>query len=221
MQTHFQQHKRTGYRLNQRGLAEGLFSQGFLRQQKGFVGPIGDDIPSLIPLTVALLVFFGAFGFAFNSFEEKKAEFDQRLILLSVGKTLKGDNLLDNYQKWKDACESIEVTRYKFKAVVFLVSTKPDATFYNYEFFHDWQEGPTVPGDDYTRTDDLRVYNFNNTDQPLVCDNEGVHDGMGGTEEIFSSKALAQKTLRINFPVALAKDTVFRPAILAVMVWKS
>ncbi len=219
MQTHFRQHKRTGFRLNQRGLAEGLFSQGFLRQQKGFVGPIGDDIPSLIPLTVALLVFFGAFGFAFNSFEEKKAEFDQRLMLLSIGKTLKGDNLLDNYQKWKDACNSIEVTRYKFKAVVFLVSTKPDATFYNYEFFHDWQDDTSFVSEPcYSCTGDKRVYKMKDSggsEQFLVCDN------LSNLEPINSSKALSQKTLRINFPVALGKDDVFRPAILAVMVWKT
>lgn len=211
MQIHFQQHKRTGCRLNQRG----------------FVGPIGDDIPSLIPLTVALLVFFGAFGFAFNSFEEKKAEFDQRLLLLSIGKTLKGDNLLDSYEKWKDACEGLEVTRYKFKAVVFLVSTKPDASFYNYEFFHDWQDDTSFFSEPcYTCTGDKRVYKMKDSggsEQFLVCDNEGPHEGitdLSTLEEINSSKALAQKTLRINFPVALAIEDIFRPAILAVMVWK-
>jgi hypothetical protein len=212
--------RKTGCRLNQRGLAEGFFSQGFLRQQKGFVGPIGDDIPSLIPLTIALLIFFSAFAFAFNSYEEKKAEFDQRLLLLSIGKTLKGDNLLDSYQKWSDACNNLEVTRYKFRAVVFLVSTKPNAEFHNYEFFSDWQESyndnPSSgynASDPYTWIDDDRIYNFNASDQLLRCENTD--------EEITSSKALAQKTLRISFPVAVSKEDVFRPAILTVMVWNT
>lgn len=196
----------------------------FWQNQKGFVGPIGDDLPSLIPLTIALLIFFGGFAFAFNSFEEKKAEFDQRLLLLNIGKILKGDNLLDNFQKWKDACQGLEVTRYQFRAVVFLVSTEPNAAFYNYEFFNDWQEPPG--SEPYSGTDDSRIYNFNGTNQLLYCDNEGAHEGisdLSSLEKIYSSKALAQKTLRISFPVAVAvaKDDSFRPAILTVMVWKT
>lgn len=200
--------------------------------QRGFVGPIGDDLPSLIPLTVALLVFFGAFGFAFNHFEGKKQDFDQRLLVLSIGKTLKGDSLIDSYEKWQSACNSIEVNRYKFRTVVFLVSAKPDAIFYNYDFFKDrqdqWKNSPSYnPNDQFTWIDNDRIFQISDSQQNpkrLICDNLGSTGNPNDpVEDIFSSKALTQKTLRVNFPVAVAdgpERAIFRPAILSVMVWK-
>ena len=57
--------------------------------QRGFIGSIGDDIPSLIPLTFALVIFFAAFAFAFNAFDQKQNDFDQKFALLRIGQTLK------------------------------------------------------------------------------------------------------------------------------------
>lgn len=200
------------------------------KNQKGFIGPIGDDLPSLIPLTVALLIFFAAFGFAFTHLEEKKMSFDQRLLLLSVGKTLKRDGLIDSFEKWETACNSLEVTRYKFRAVVFSISTNPGATFHNYEFFSDWQK-PAVPGELFSGTNNDRVFamTVNGTKKLLACDNFSESpfpfDSPSQLDEIFSSKGLAQNTLRVNFPIAVLDEDsnphpVIRPAILAVMVWQ-
>ena len=191
--------------------------------QKGFIGPIGDDLPSLIPLTVALLIFFGAFGFAFNHFEEKKLEFDQRLLLLSIGKTLKGDSLIDHYKKWELGCNSIEVSRYRFRAVVFLISTKTDAKFYNYEFFSDWQAGPQN-NEPFSATNNTRIFLMQTptgNPKPLVCENTGVAESVDDLEALSSAKGLSQNGLRVNFPVAVADSDAFKPAILSVMVWRN
>lgn len=188
--------------------------------QRGFIGPIGDDLPSLIPLTIALMIFFAAFGFAFNEYEQRQSTFDQRLLLLAVGKTLKGDALIDTFDKWRAACNSLEVNRYKFRAVVFEISTEKDAAFFAYEFFADQQ---THDGGSFSDTSDERIFVMSPTER-LVCDNfneTDVFNPANPLDEIDSSAALRQQTLRINFPVAIQKDHVNYPGILSVMVWRA
>lgn len=192
---------------------------------RGFVGPIGDDLPSLIPLTVALLVFFAGFGFAFNHFEEKKTDFNQRLLLLGIGKTLKGDGLLDNFDKWKKNCESLSVLRYSFRAVVFKVPTKDQTPFCNYEFFSDLQSNPPNEcngADEFTTIDDTRILELQDaagTPRLLACQDTGIVLNVTGLDSISSSQALAKKPLRINFPLVVSESGALRPAILSVMVW--
>ena len=50
-----------------------------LGKQKGFLGPIGDDLPSLIPLVTALILFFGAYGVIYRGFNEKNADIEFKL----------------------------------------------------------------------------------------------------------------------------------------------
>lgn len=193
--------------------------------QKGFVGPIGDDLPSLIPLTVALLVFFAGFGFAFNHFEEKKSDFNQRLLLLGIGKTLKSDGLLDSFDKWKQNCESLSVLRYSFRAVVFKVPTSSQTPFCNYEFFSDLQANPPSECNgtsEFTTIDDqriLQIQDLSGTSRFLACQDSGTISSFSELEPISSSQALAKKPLRINFPVVVSEENALRPAILSVMVW--
>ena len=52
-----------------------------LKSRKGFIGPIGDDLPSIIPLVFALIVFFSGFYLTMNVFESKQNDFDSDLAL--------------------------------------------------------------------------------------------------------------------------------------------
>ena len=48
--------------------------------QKGFLGPIGDDLPSLIPIIFGLVIFFAVFNTGFQAFQNKSRDFDVVLI---------------------------------------------------------------------------------------------------------------------------------------------
>ncbi len=185
--------------------------------EKGFIGPIGDDLPSLIPLTFALVVFFAAFAFAFNTFDQKKTDFDQKFALLRLGKTLKSDNLIDEYAEWKNACDSLELQGFRFFAVVFVVNTDPDQPFLDYQFFDlAYNRGNnseivfrfvgTGAGEN------RRTAMQNRTGRSLICPDPAP-------EPLRFSDAGALKPLRINFPVAVNDAGVIRPANLAVMIW--
>ncbi len=53
-------------------------------EQRGFLGPIGDDLPSLIPLVFALIIFFSVFTQTFNTFDRRNAVFNENLNIVKV-----------------------------------------------------------------------------------------------------------------------------------------
>ncbi len=40
--------------------------------KKGFIGPLGDDLPSLIAIMLALTLFFSGLTFSMNVFDQKR-----------------------------------------------------------------------------------------------------------------------------------------------------
>jgi len=59
--------------------------------KKGFIGSIGDDLPSLIPLFFALMIFFAALAFAFTTISEKNATINTYIDSLTIAKTALSD----------------------------------------------------------------------------------------------------------------------------------
>ncbi len=88
---------------------------------RGFIGAIGDDLPSLIPLVVSLLLFFSVFALALNTYNYKNLEFKKQLTVISVAKQIKQDSLLLNVQHFLDNCDDAKKTPlpYNFFAGVF------------------------------------------------------------------------------------------------------
>ncbi|MFH0973372.1 MAG: hypothetical protein V1817_01115 [Candidatus Micrarchaeota archaeon] len=52
--------------------------------RRGFVGPLGDDIPSIFPIVAGVLLFFGTIAFAGNLSAEKNAYLDIRKAAVSL-----------------------------------------------------------------------------------------------------------------------------------------
>jgi hypothetical protein len=100
------------------------------KRASGFLGPIGDDLPSLIPLLFALMMFFYVFTFTWNAFDEKGTAFNDALAALSVANTLKGNNYLRGLETFNERCsEAQSVRRVKFLAGLLPLSTGPDPSF--------------------------------------------------------------------------------------------
>jgi len=87
--------------------------------EKGFLGPIGDDLPSLIPLLFALVIFFSTFTFAFNVWSERNREFDWDVAVLGVSSTMKSDSYISGVEEWESLCEKVQSTKgIKFYALL-------------------------------------------------------------------------------------------------------
>ncbi len=83
---------------------------------KGFLGPIGDDLPSLIPLIFALIVFFSVFYSANQAFDRKTSVFEDDITLMQIGNSLRSTGFISGYPHFSDLCNSLNVRRVKFVA---------------------------------------------------------------------------------------------------------
>ncbi|MFH0714828.1 MAG: hypothetical protein V1847_03185 [Candidatus Diapherotrites archaeon] len=92
----------------------GLF--GKARGKTGFIGPIGDDLPSLIPLVFALVVFFAAFQSALSTFDSKNASFADDLDALKVARILRGSGYWVSQPEFAKACDIVNVRAIRFEA---------------------------------------------------------------------------------------------------------
>ncbi|MAG22340.1 MAG: hypothetical protein CL943_03505 [Candidatus Diapherotrites archaeon] len=171
-----------------------------MRTKKGFLGPIGDDLPSLIPLVFALTIFFYIFTFTWNTFDEKNRSFDNDISILRVSSILKGNSYIPNYSTFVERCnEANSVKRISFKAGLLPLYVRRDNSFEGIDieeldFFSDPETGDT--------------YVCSNTDEEPVL----------GTHEI----------LVRFFPVALERDYrdedgrhfFVKPMLLVVIAWQ-
>jgi hypothetical protein len=90
---------------------------------KGFIGAIGDDLPSLIPIVFALLLFFTVFSATLNNYETKNEEFNQKVKMISISREIKGDSLILSLDQFKGKCNDVrsEKIPYNFAVGIYLV----------------------------------------------------------------------------------------------------
>ncbi len=169
-------------------------------KKSGFIGPIGDDLPSLIPLVFALMMFFYVFTFTWNAFDEKGRSFQDSIDALKIGDSLKGNNYLSGFGAFDSRCEEAKIyKRIKFTAGLVPLSTGP---------------GQTFPG---LNLDTLEQDFFESNGQKFVCSNTGQNERP--TNESIN-------LIIRSFPVALefqnSQTGLFyvRPMLLVVVTWR-
>ncbi|MBN2067563.1 MAG: hypothetical protein JW744_03790 [Candidatus Diapherotrites archaeon] len=97
---------------------------------KGFLGPIGDDLPSLIPLIFALTIFFYAFTSTWNVFDQRDTSFDSDIAVLRISYALKGDNYIASDTEFHSMCETAKgVSGMWFFSGLLELSTGPESRF--------------------------------------------------------------------------------------------
>lgn len=84
--------------------------------KKGFIGPIGDDMPSLIPILFSLVIFFTTFTATFNVFEQGNTRFDRTIKMLKISNELRGDKYINDVKEFRSLCEGVTVRGVNFKA---------------------------------------------------------------------------------------------------------
>jgi hypothetical protein len=89
--------------------------------KKGFIGAIGDDLPSLIPIIVALLLFFTIFTLTLNTYTTKNVTLRKNMSLMSISRELKGDSLLLDVNQFLMRCDNTRLNthEYNFRVAVY------------------------------------------------------------------------------------------------------
>lgn len=173
---------------------------------RGYLGPIGDDIPSLIPIIVGLITFFAAFTFTLNEFNQRSNSFSADRDTLVIANSLKGDSYLSTFSEFDIACKGLRVRGLNYAAAIV------EAQAWN-QVLLDAQNNPDAP-----------LLSFV-ADHPFVLQGNRM-ECAAGLELPLNSSELAtvlqdRPFVVLQFPVALEISTAVVPGTLVVITWKA
>ena len=169
--------------------------------QKGFLGPIGDDLPSLIPLLFSLVMFFSTFTYAFNSFELRNNAFSNDLSVLKISAIIKSNGYIENYGTYSKRCLTIGPAGINYySAVTNALTAKNQFLLEN-----------SISLEDYKGIDLENLKPFKLGGSLLECKNADISEmpnffGVGTIVKIF--------------PIAVEDNKVVKPMHLVVVAWK-
>jgi len=82
--------------------------------KRGFIGPIGDDLPSLIPLLFGLVMFFSAFTTTFNSFDRNNVIFKDDITVMKISRVMQSNSYIYSYENFEELCSGVGIVNLNF-----------------------------------------------------------------------------------------------------------
>ncbi len=171
-----------------------------IESKKGFIGAIGDDLPSLTPIFIGLMIFFAVFLNVFNDYNTKNKMYGLNQEAIEISMQLKSDPVIISYDHFIKKCDKINSTK---KWMAFLVDLPLNTEDYQYltldRFISDRSDYLLFTEDD-TGHKNYFICNENNLDY------------------------LKDKSIRkIDFlyPITVQRDSgVTTPARLYILIWE-
>jgi hypothetical protein len=204
---------------------KGVFFKKIFFPCRGFIGAIGDDLPSLIPIVFALLLFFTVFSATLNNYETKNEILNEKINLISISRQLKGDSLLLSLSQFKTRCDRIRVQQspYNFMVGVYLI--KGNSTGDELSKIINCESDP---GESFNEGDLLVDSEYAGCESSVVGPGADPKCRYFCDYTKFGSKAFScsQKNYIVRFyPVAvqtkiIGNHSVIAPAIMAMVVWE-
>lgn len=176
---------------------------------KGYLGPIGDDIPSLIPILVGLVTFFAAFTFTLNEYNARTASFNADRDTLVIANALKGDSYIATFPEFDSACKGLRVRGLNYAAGIVESSS--------WEAIADEAEDSGL-----SRLAEMTDHIYSMEGKPLSCAagipplEEGVDEHTDALVEVLESRPFVV----LAFPLALQVQYAVVPSTLVVITWK-
>ncbi|HNV01273.1 MAG TPA: hypothetical protein PKK60_02480 [archaeon] len=96
--------------------------------KKGFIGPIGDDLPSLIPIVMSLLLFFTIFAVTLNTYNTKNNSISKQTMMISSSRELKGDSIILGIDSFNDRCDKLKLKNYPYNFMAVIYPTAGQTT---------------------------------------------------------------------------------------------
>ncbi|NYZ77901.1 hypothetical protein H0N96_00685, partial [Candidatus Micrarchaeota archaeon] len=75
------------------------------RRRKGFVGPLGDDIPSIFPIVAGVLLFIGTLVYAFGLVQEKNQYLEIRRAGMTLSYIMTEKGVMPTEAEFKAKCD--------------------------------------------------------------------------------------------------------------------
>ncbi len=169
--------------------------------EKGFIGPIGDDIPSLIPLLVGLVIFFSTFTVTFNAFEEKNAVFDYDLSVMNIARVLQSNSYVTGYEEFEQHCREIGVVNINYVALI----------------TSDWSSGSMGSAGTVF---DLSVFEDSLGDKFVCSNNKDATSDEFVSDFIDVEEAGERMVVSRIFPIVVEDEKIVKPMHIVVIAWK-
>ncbi|VVB74805.1 Uncharacterised protein [uncultured archaeon] len=94
--------------------------------RRGFIGPIGDDLPSLVPLVISLLLFFSIFTLTLNTYNTKNFFINKQIEMTSAAREIKGDSLILNMDQFMKKCRTVSGKNFPYNFMVGIYGADSD-----------------------------------------------------------------------------------------------
>lgn len=176
-----------------------------MKNEKGFLGPIGDDLPSLIPLILSLVIFFSAFTYAFNVFNYKSEAFRYDLDTMNIVRVMRASGYITGPENFQQLCNSVTVTDLRY--VVGITDQVTNG------YFEDPENETT--GINLFEIEDKPFFTLGSEDEyfEYVCPNEDARKSL--TDEVILNSQILVKIM----PIVVEHNRTAKPMHLVVVTW--
>jgi hypothetical protein len=181
---------------------------------RGFLGPIGDDLPSLVPLLLALVIFFSTFTFAWTVYSDRNKNFENDLEVLNISRILKSGGYVTSYEDFEQKCDSISLVGLKFRAGITNALTARR---------HFMQNNLSLNPDDsdnllqYKGIDifEQNLFYENSAGDLFQCSNVSSSQFLSSPSDNFGNPIIVK-----IYPLVLEDNSTVKPMHLVVIAWE-
>jgi hypothetical protein len=175
----------------------------FKNKSKGFIGAIGDDLPSLIPIFIGLIIFFSVFLSTYNVYKDKTNLYSLEQEAVTISLTLKEEPIISNYNIFQHQCNLVN-TNKKWTAFV----TDLDLNSDNQKSINTNHIEDSIVTFEDEDGDDKNIFICNNLYKEIILDSEN---------NFFQTQ---NKKIVYLFPITLQENTFAKVKKLYIIVWE-
>lgn len=168
--------------------------------KKGYIGAIGDDLPSLIPIFLGITIFFAVFLSTYNVYRNNTDLYSLRNDAINIAGVMKEEPLIADQNQFNKSCVRIK-TKYNWNAFI----TPFDLNSDNY---HSLKPSDLNSEALYQHWEEEEL----GTSRKLICKEDGLPE---------LKTALETKDVIVyKYPITVQQRFFAEPAWLYVAVWK-
>lgn len=173
-----------------------------IENKKGFIGSIGDDLPSLIPIFLGLVVFFSVFLNVFNDYNTKNSLFNLNQEAIEISMQLKSDPVIIDYEHFIEKCNTINTTKNWNAFLINLPLNVENFEFINLDTIRTNHQGYVINEEN---PDIAGFFNY------FICDEDNLSE-----IDITSDKIISYL-----YPITLQRESGdTSPARLYILIWE-
>ena len=165
-------------------------------KSKGYIGAIGDDLPSLIPIFLGITIFFSVFLSTYNVYRNNTDFYSLKNDAINISGILKEDPLFSDYNAFVKTCAKVN-TKYNWNAFVIPLDLNTD----NYQVF----QVSNISEENLSK-------HWQSPDVGFFCGNKEMED--------LKTSLMSKDVIVYRYPVTIQQKFYVEPAWLYVTIWR-